>query len=75
MFDENSNGIVGDGQQGLTSSFSDVRLDESGLDFESSLVVSPLYLLRARSSFDKDADEFYRWRMKLGKAKDSLNSS
>ena len=73
MYDENANGIFSN-TESITSSFSDLTLDECGLDFECSLVVSPLYLLKDRSSFDKDADQFYRWRRKLEKAKEEQDS-
>lgn len=58
-----------DGKQ-IKSAFSDLTLDDNGLTFESSLVISPLYLLRARCAYDKNADEFCRWRRKLEKAKE-----
>ena len=70
FFDENRNGILNDEISIARSSFSDASLDDLGLTFESSLVISPLYLLRARSFFDKDADEFCRWRRKIEKAKE-----
>jgi len=46
-------------------SFSSITLNDDGLNYQSSLDVSPLLVIDSRSTYDNDADEFCRNRRKL----------